>query len=115
MSETYNGWTNYETWLVNLWMDNEQGSQDYYREQAREIYDETASMAAISKPTGLTVQESARMRFADWLKEHHEENRPEMPTCGVYYDLLSGALSEVNWDEIARHYIDAIVEEESNA
>jgi hypothetical protein len=37
-----------------------------------------------------------------------------MPTCGVYYDLLSGALSEVNWSEIARHYIEAI-EEEANA
>ena len=29
MSERYNGWTNYETWLVNLWMDNEQGSQEF--------------------------------------------------------------------------------------
>jgi len=29
--------------------------------------------------------------------------------------LLTAALSSVNWDEIARHYIDAIVEEESNA
>jgi hypothetical protein len=53
--------------------------------------------------------------FADWLKDHHEENLPEMPACGVYYDLLSGALSAVNWNEIAKHYIDAVVEEESNA
>jgi hypothetical protein len=106
--QTYNGWTNYETWLVNLWMDNEQGSQEFFREQAREIYDE-----AEAKPY-LTRDWVAIHRFADYLKEHHEENRPEMPTCGVYYDLLSGALSEVNWDEIARHYIDAIVEEEAH-
>jgi hypothetical protein len=112
MSERYNGWTNYETWLVNLWMDNERGSQEFFREQAKEIYGETASMAVISKPTGLTVQESARMRVADWLKEHYDENIPEVP--GVYGDLLGAALSSVNWDEIARHYIDAIVEEESN-
>ena len=107
--QTYNGWTNYETWLVNLWMDNEQGSQDYYREQARDIYDD-----AQAKPY-LTRAEVARIHFADWLQQEHEDNRPEMPASGVYYDLLSGALSEVNWDEIARHYIDAIVEEESNA
>ena len=24
--KTYNGWTNYETWAVGLWIDNEQGS-----------------------------------------------------------------------------------------
>lgn len=107
---TYNGWTNYETWLVNLWMDNEQGSQEFFREQARRIYG-----FATADPGGwFTREETARFRLADWLKEYHEDNRPEMPTCGLYYDLLSGALSEVNWNEIARHYIEAI-EEEANA
>lgn len=100
---TYNGWTNYETWLVNLWMDNEKGSQDFFREQAKEIYEDAAA-----KPY-MTREEVARQRFADWLKEFHEENRPELP--GVYGDLLGAALSAVNWDEIARHYIDAVLEE----
>lgn len=104
----YNGWTNYETWLVNLWMDNEEGSQAFFIERAEEIYGEAAE-----KPH-FTRAEVAAQRFADWLKEWHEDNRPEMPTCGVFYDLLSGALSEVNWDEIAKHYIQA-VEEEANA
>ncbi len=109
MSERYNGWTNYETWLVNLWMDNEQGSQEFFRERAKEIYG-----LATADPGGwFTREETARFRFVDWLKEHHEENMPELP--GVYGDLLGGALSSVNWNEIARHYIDAIVEEESNA
>ena len=107
MSERYNGWTNYETWLVNLWMDNEQGSQDYYRERAREFYEQAADEMMVTR------SQRAWISLADWLKEHHEENRPELP--GVYGDLLGGALSSVNWDEIARHYIDAIVEEESNA
>lgn len=29
----YNGWTNFETWNVNLWLDNEQSSQEYWQEQ----------------------------------------------------------------------------------
>ena len=29
---TYNGYTNYETWAVALWMDNDQGSYAHYRE-----------------------------------------------------------------------------------
>ena len=104
---TYNGWTNCETWLVNLWMDNEPGSHELVREQAREFYGQ-----AYDEPH-LTRAQRAFISLADWLKEFHEENRPELP--GVYGDLLGGALSSVNWDEIARHYIDAIVEEESNA
>jgi hypothetical protein len=100
---TYNGWTNYETWLVNLWMGNEFGSQEFFREQAEEIYgQETASEF-------FTRAECAANRFGDWLKEHHEDNRPEMP--GVYGDLVGAALSAVNWDEIARQYIDTVKEE----
>jgi hypothetical protein len=106
--QEYNGWPNYETWCVSLWMDNEQGSQEFFRETAKEIYAEAAASSIFTRA------EHARFRFAEWLSEHHADNRPEMPTCGLYYDLLSGALSAVNWDRIARHYIDA-VEEENNA
>ncbi|NBT76662.1 MAG: hypothetical protein EBT15_12005 [Betaproteobacteria bacterium] len=105
---TYNGWTNYETWLVSLWMENEQCSQEYFREQAREIYDGHEPIP----DTRLTREEVVRFRFADWLKEHYDENIPEIP--GVYGDLLGAALSSVNWDEIAHHYIEAI-KEEANA
>jgi len=107
MSEGYNGWTNYETWLVNLWMDNEQGSREFFCETAKEIYDEAAPKA------WLTREEVARHRFADWLKDHYDANIPEMP--GVYGDLLGGALGAVNWNEIARHYIDAVLEEVADA
>jgi len=29
MNETYNGWTNYQTWAVKLWMDNDEGAYRY--------------------------------------------------------------------------------------
>jgi hypothetical protein len=29
--KTYNGWPNYETWNVMLWMDNDEGMYRYYR------------------------------------------------------------------------------------
>jgi len=107
MSEGYNGWTNYETWCVTLWMDNEQGSQEFFLETAQEHYDASAATKYSTR------EQVARYRLANWLKEHHEENRPELP--GVYGDLLGGALSEVNWDHIAAHYIDAVLEEVGDA
>jgi hypothetical protein len=33
----YNGWSNYETWNVALWMDNDEGNYDYWNERTTEI------------------------------------------------------------------------------
>jgi hypothetical protein len=97
----YNGWTNYETWVVNLWMDNEQGTYDYWREVAREVSSD------LEEPTNsMTKMDEAIYLLADRLKDHHEENRPELP--GVYGDLIGAALSEVNWQEIAEHLLENV-------
>ena len=93
---TYNGWTNYETWVVNLWMDNEKGQQDYWIEEVQ---------VALK-------QDNPVMHFADRLRDEHEAVVEQMLDDSVHYkqgplaDLLNGALSEVNWREIAQHWID---------
>ena len=89
-------------WSTCGWITNK-----FFREEARQIY---ADAHAVD---GFSQAELAKIRFADWLKDHYDENIPEMP--GVYGDLLGGALSAVNWDEIARHHIDAVLEEVSDA
>jgi hypothetical protein len=94
--QEHNGWYNYETWVVNLWMDNERGSHDYWRERAREALDETQP-------------ERAKCVLADELKEQHEEALPELE--GFAADLLNASMSEVNWYEIAEHLVDELVEE----
>ncbi len=35
-NKEYNGWYNYETWMVNMWMDNTQESHETWRAIARE-------------------------------------------------------------------------------
>lgn len=98
--KTYNGWANYETWAVALWIDNEQGSQQAAHELARSHWDD-------AKPTPvLTRSEEARYNLAAQLKDDHEENRPEV--AGVYSDLLSAALSEVDWQEVANSHLAAL-------
>ena len=100
----YNGWTNYETWLVNLWMDNEQGSSEYWNECAQEAYDNADS------DTSFTREERATLNLADTMKETHEEAQPEV--TGLWADMMNAALSEVNWYEIAEHYIEEVDKEE---
>jgi hypothetical protein len=104
MSKGYNGWTNYETWLVNLWIDNSEGDQEYWHDRASWCLKHQAE-------EGDAVHE-LRDTLRDEFDEKYDEQKPD---SGLLADLLRAALSEVNWDEIARHYIDSIVEEESNA
>jgi hypothetical protein len=108
--QEHNGWYNYETWVVNLWMDNERGSHDYWRERAREALDGARPQKARTYASQ-TQPERAKCVLADDLKEQHEEALPELE--GFAADLLNAAMSEVNWYEIAGHLVDELVEEVS--
>ena len=103
----YNGWYNYETWLVKLWIDNEQGSCEYWDEVAQETWNDA------SADRTFTRDERAALTLSDRLKDEFEEAQPIVE--GFWADLLGAAMSEVNWHEIAKHYIDDVektVEEE---
>ena len=100
--KNYNGWTNYETWLVKLWLDNDQGSQEYWESEARECMQDVAS--------DNDIRSEAANDLADRLKDEHKRYVDEiMPGPASFLnDLINAALSEVNWDEIARSYVDEI-------
>jgi hypothetical protein len=104
MDTKYNGWTNYETWNYALWLDNDQGSSEYWNEQAQSAYDNADSDRDFTKPQRATLD------LADTLKAECEERAEEwMPDqCGPFADLLNAALSEINWHEIAEHYIENV-------
>lgn len=96
---TYNGWTNYETWCMALHMGNDESLQRCFERAAVEAVQDVGVGDAVPV-------------LADRLEEWHKDAMPEV--SGVFADLLNAAMSEVNWYEIARHYIEA-VQEESNA
>jgi hypothetical protein len=96
----YNGWSNYETWAVKLWLDNDEGSYTYMQERSGEVLAEHTE-------EGKTDDDAFKSEFAEFLKNHHEEARDELniPTS-VFTDLIGAALSEVDWYEIAGAYLD---------
>ncbi len=106
-TKTYNGWTNYETWLVKLWIDNDEGSQSYWIDRTREVYEASLPDKTFSQT------ENAALTLMKELESEHEEALPTLQ--GFAADLLSAAMSEVNWHEIAASLIednaDAEVEE----
>lgn len=104
----YNGWTNYETWVVNLWMDNEEGTHDYWREVAQEIHND------LEEPTNsMTKMDEAVYLLADRLKQDHEDKKDSLLenadlTASIWADLLGAALAETNWREIAEHLLENV-------
>ena len=105
-TKTYNGWTNYETWCVKLWMDNEEGSYRGGRAMAQDAYDSAEADKTFTR------KERAALDLADTLKSEYEEANPLGSDASVWSDLLSAALSEVNWMEIATNMMEEVEEEE---
>jgi len=92
----YNGWTNYETWNVALWIDND-GSEAYWNERAEELIKRDADDAtyALSKEIQEQIEEGAE----DLLKA--------CPSS-MYADLLNASLRSVNWFEIAEKFVEQV-------
>ena len=112
--KTYNGWTNYETWVVNLWIDNDQGSYTYWREQAGSHYENAADCENVHK--GLWSRRSAaRSKLAEQIKDEFEDASPLADQANVYTDLLTAALGEVDWREIADNLLEDVIEPEDPA
>lgn len=100
---TYNGWKNYETWVTCLWFDNDQGTNELWNTRAEEIYNESSATTYSSR------MDVASSTLAKEMQDYVEEFNP-VPACGLYADLLNSAISEVEWYDIAEHYLNEVDE-----
>ena len=84
----YNGWRNYETWLVNLWLSSD----------TPEVYEEATHEARYIVAMG---------HHPDTFREYVEAyTLGEEPPASLGTDLIGGALSVVDW----RAIVDALTE-----
>lgn len=87
--KTHNGWTNYQTWNVKLWIDNNEGLYNMVLEAARDV---------------------EAPELSEQLQEMIEEMNPIVDKADMFTDILNHALSAVNWYEIAKSFKDDISE-----
>jgi hypothetical protein len=109
MDTKYNGWTNYETWCVNLWLTNDEAAYRYWLEEARRHLTDAPESHRV-KEWSCSIQEAACAALAEQLREEVEDGAVLNAAC-VYSDLLNGALSAVNWHEIASSWLDDVCRE----
>ena len=91
MMAEYNGWTNYETWLANLWYD-----QVFYDLIVEEYGPD------VSYDQEYDVAQSIQYYLDDMVLEEISSQ------AGFALDLVNAGLREINYREIANSVIDSI-------
>ena len=93
---TYNGWTNYETWLTNLYFDD---FTDVFNELTEDgVFDDMDNV-------------EIRTYVADYIEEYINEYIDSNNSKDTFItDMMGSFLSDVDWREIADHYVDDIKE-----
>ena len=71
----YNGWTNRETWVINLWLG------DYFQD----------------------VAEEGQQLMADYIEETVWDMLEEANVPDMFKDMID--LNAVNWRELEQHYV----------
>jgi hypothetical protein len=102
-NETYNGWTNRETWALNLWLSNDQGLYEMTRERVAEAVNNRSldrSDAWYASLAGETVK-----AFWEELTDPNEELMSAENILQMVRDV--GSEYRVNWDEIGSHFIES--------
>lgn len=113
---TYNGWTNYATWGVALVLDNDEGTYNEVNERAASLSRNVDLHPNVM--SGIWSREDAiRFDLAEHVKDFTEE------LCGLggeayglpepsmmAQQVIAAGLADVDWQEIADHYLSALAE-----
>lgn len=84
MADGYNGWKNWETWQINLWIDNE---EPLYRDKVRFL-------------------RSGRLEESDvraYCESVFPDGTPDMQ--GDEKETVAEQMDKVDWSELTEHFV----------
>ena len=98
----YNGWTNYETWLTNLWYDDFTSDFNTMAEEGNFDHMEKGEIKwRMAEFMQATVEEHLDYVIGETSRQY---------SVGFLHDLANSAIQEVDWHDIADHYLDDVME-----
>jgi hypothetical protein len=104
---SYNGWPNYPTWNVALWMDNDEGGYGHARDLTRTAIEENTSTEWAEDEDGEDTHELDRdgavADLGEALKEWHDDATPDLE--GFTADIFGWAMGFVEWRHIAENLV----------
>lgn len=109
--ETYEGWSNRETWAANLWLSNDEGLYNQTREQAAEALrtaEDDAGDIPLERIARYQLANELKAQFEDWEADIVDGEAPQ----GIRQLVLDiGSLYRVDWHEVAEGWIASAIEE----
>jgi len=98
---SFNGWSNYDTWNFKLWLDNSIASQKI-------VHNFIIKSIVSSKKTNDQIHTLRTL-----LEDYAIENAPELENS-FYSDVLNASIRSVNYYQIADAYYYDYLEEHKN-
>lgn len=102
--KTYNGWSNYETWCVNLWWSNCEATCDIMDDFAKECIQSALEESDCENDDLNEVKQIATYKLSELMEQFIQDAYLEQieQASGLFYDLLTSAIANVNFTEIAK-------------
>ena len=101
--ETYNGWTNRETWAWNLLVSNDEYLQEHFVEVCvgeKRARGEKFPGVLTNGVSPYVVGDWLEQAFDEFLDEHHYDYQVEL-----LFRREVGSFWRINWTEIGEHYV----------
>ena len=93
----YNGWTNYETWLCNLWFDYFDFTEQLEMFEGVEDKDDILNI----------IEDYIQSSVEEFVEYHFSPG----DSHGFIHDMLNSAIKTIDFRDIAEHYVDDVVDE----
>ncbi len=101
--EGHEGWTNYETWCVNLHLTNNEPS--YLKCMAM-------TRSWVANQPSIRLGEALKGLVEGPLEDMDFSRQLNADQVALHNDLLRSALAEVDWDEIADGFVELVKDEQ---
>ncbi|MFN9721639.1 MAG: hypothetical protein ACK58H_00205 [Planctomyces sp.] len=98
-----NGFRNFETWTVALWLGNERSDYEHWRAEAIRCWTEAQFASAVIE-NRWSREEETELHLSSCIAGAVRAAAEEVGN-GLLRDLLTEALSSVAWHEVAAHFL----------